>query len=124
MSIQKQDKKAVDNKLVPWYLGRKFWGIILVLITSPSILFIFTDSAIKTKIYGYFLNMPIAFDVVFGWFFTKNIGKYFYIIYYIILFIVLFKTFANKKVKIKYPILFSILMLISFMGMIIMSIPS
>ena len=46
---------------------------------------------------------------------------FFFIIYYLFLLFLLYKTFKNKKVKIKYAVIFILVILLSFAGGVIKS---
>ncbi|OGH78349.1 MAG: hypothetical protein A2469_04585 [Candidatus Magasanikbacteria bacterium RIFOXYC2_FULL_40_16] len=109
---EEQNKKS-NNEIVPWYLGRKFWGGLLSLSILKSI-YIFSqlDGSILKKIFDYFNYLASGFYFILKSELHFNLSTnliykniYMFLLYYVILILLLFLTFRRKKVNIIFPIL-------------------
>lgn len=121
--------KSVDStSVVPWYLGRKFWGVLVVVLVLVNIIiywvrsdifFYWAGDKILNKIFIAFYNPAYSFDfITTKHFLYKNIGNWMVVIYYILLGIPAYLTFKKKRVKIKYPLTLLILIIITMLGTI------
>lgn len=122
--LNKINKNTND---IPWYLWRRFWGI---LIGSSVLLNILLISKLTSDIKKFLsttnildvikfdlLSVPGSLEFVFRKFLSfKSAGTWFIYIFYITIIILLFLSFKDKKVKIIYPILLLVILLITALG--------
>ena len=97
---------------VPWYFGRKFWGVLVGLSVLPNILL---TSAARTSLFKSILMflkyMPGGLYAMLGRSLNQETGKYIIILYYTLLGLLFYLTFKRKKVK----IIFSLLIISTFL---------
>jgi len=122
-------KKIIKNpEDIPWYLGRKFWGVLIGLSFLPSLMFVFYNLykiSFTEKIIIFFQYIASGFYIIMlnGILHIEIPSKwsiYYIILYYIILSLLFYLTFRNKKAKIIFPILLIVLLIISTFGLIIL----
>ncbi|OGF28184.1 hypothetical protein A2468_07745 [Candidatus Falkowbacteria bacterium RIFOXYC2_FULL_46_15] len=126
MNIEKNI--ASDQTIVPWYFGRKFWGILIGLSALPSIWLIIAGPKLSTDnifiiIPGYFWLMAEGF-VSLTLFMLNQLNAaglttiYYDILYCIILLLFFYLSFRKKRVNVILSIIIIIIIIISTYGSI------
>ncbi|OGF26830.1 hypothetical protein A2303_01850 [Candidatus Falkowbacteria bacterium RIFOXYB2_FULL_47_14] len=117
MNIEKNI--ASDHAIVPWYFGRKFWGILIGLSALPGAWMIVVGYPYGLLgILAYFAGLHSLVGYFLKNFFYHATSDLFGLIYYIIFGFFMFLCFRRKKVNIIYPIIIIIIIIINTYGLI------
>jgi hypothetical protein len=132
--MAKNYQQSTQSQKIPFWRRRWFWGVVVGGIYILSIKQIaniepiasFSVSNIIAFSKGFFYGLPTGIALVFTLIFrfpfystiTSNtiIYNIFITIYYLILVCLLYKTFWKKKVSIRYPVIFLLIVIINMLG--------
>ncbi|OGH78799.1 MAG: hypothetical protein A2469_04445 [Candidatus Magasanikbacteria bacterium RIFOXYC2_FULL_40_16] len=113
-----------NTDAVPWYWGRKFWGVLVILSILPSLYYIsLLNKSFLNTMAKYFEYIARGFYLIletklkFELHITGRTSTYYIILYYIILGLLLFLTFRKKKINIIFLGLSIFLLTISTLGL-------